>query len=127
MKNFSALPTLGNIGDIVCVNAVLYLCTAANTWTSLVPAITFAGRINADGTVVHLPAGWTCTKTGTGGYEIDHTLGVANFAVVVCEATSFGNTVGINSQDSSKFVVVGYSAVGVSFVDVAFEFILTLY
>lgn len=85
----------------------------------------FAGLINSDGSVVSLPAGWTSTKTGTGGYEIGHTLGTADYVVVVSFASSFGSIIGINSQTSSKFVVV-CTDISNSFKDAKFGFILTL-
>jgi len=35
LRNFSAVPILGNVGDLVCVAGVLYICTAANTFTKV--------------------------------------------------------------------------------------------
>lgn len=43
----------------------------------------FGGRLNADGTAVSLPSGWTPTKTGTGQYTITHNLGHTDYVVML--------------------------------------------
>lgn len=125
MLNLPSDPPSGYEGALAVVGSVLKIYRSGE-WVTVGGQI-YTGRINSDGSVVYLPDGFTCTKlTGSGAYEIDHPLGTDAYEVVVCQALSYGDSVGINSQDSTKFVVVGYSAIAINFQDVAFEFILVV-
>lgn len=55
----------------------------------------FAGRVNANGTSIFLPTGWTSQVANTSEYTITHNLGTTNYAFVVLAdsvASFAGNT-----------------------------------
>lgn len=55
----------------------------------------YTGSINADGTALSLPTGWTSVVGGTSAYTVTHNLNTTDYIVICCVANGLrfcGNT-----------------------------------
>lgn len=86
-----------------------------------------SGNINSDGSVVYLPSGWTCTKGGTGAYQISHTIGSTNYVPVACSKISsvVVRIVNVYNITSGSFYVEVFDTSGTS-QDDGFTFVVAL-
>ena len=68
----------------------------------------YSGQINANGTDVFLPTGWTSSVGGTGGfhYTITHNLGTTEYVVYANSSGNLGSSVVTNSTNSVDIVLV---------------------
>jgi len=82
---------------------------------------TYAGRVDSVGNSLGLPTGWTVTKSGTGVYDITHSLGTTNVTLTATvESTSFDVSTSIQYL-SSNAIRVRTSAGGLA-ADLNFAF-----
>lgn len=89
-------------------------------------SVVYSGKVNGDGSALNLPTGWTSSKLGTGTYEVQHTLGTADFTPI---AISYATTVfcklnGV-SDTATSFVFIDHAG---NATDVnSFYFLITLF
>src|SRR5262249_55646030 len=88
---------------------------------------TFAGSVNADGSVNLLPRGWTVTWPTSGDdskYTVHHDLNTSEYAVTPVVVKNFsGHQVQVFSKTETSFVVVSQDPAGAGVAN-AFDFIL---
>lgn len=89
-------------------------------------SVVYSGKVNGDGTAANLPTGWTSSKTGTGVYDVAHTLGTANFTpIAISNATTAFCKLNTVSDTVASFVFIdaGGNATDVN----SFYFMITLF
>ncbi len=84
----------------------------------------YAGRVNAAGTTVAGGSGFTSADTNTGVRTVTHSLGTANYTVVVGGGQANDHNITIASIASNSFVVNTFSILLDQLEDSAFNFIL---
>lgn len=90
---------------------------------------TFHGRVNANGTAIRLPAGWSVVKTATGRYSISHGLSTTALTVVGSYYTqtglySPGGEVSVAALSANTFTIDMSS--GGALADLPFYFMVML-
>lgn len=90
----------------------------------------YPGSINADGTTVFLPDGWSVVKTSSGVYVITHNLNITDAAYSVFTELVGANLItipNITAKDENTFTLDFYNQTGStswSATDTAFDFTL---
>lgn len=122
-------PSAGGAGTVATITGRLDVSTAgAVTFganTALHTGTVFHGRVNADGTPIRLPPGWTSSKANTGWYNIVHGKNTFNYtAVASCYNTVKASAVWSN-LDSNTLRIETFDHTGVSG-DIIFDFVMMM-
>lgn len=48
----------------------------------------YTGSVSSTGTSIELPSGWSCSKSGTGYYNVDHSLGTSAYTMIISPVDS---------------------------------------
>jgi hypothetical protein len=81
---------------------------------------------SATPTSIQMPAGWTCTSSGTGVYTITHTLGNNTFVAVGSIVDAAGGVCFVTSFDSSSINIKTTNLAG-SATHLRFQLIVSRY
>lgn len=66
----------------------------------------YAGSVVSNAAGTYFPVGWSVVHTGTGTYDIHHTLGTANFSAMITANGIVANTVAVYSKTTTQFSVL---------------------
>lgn len=93
------------------------------------PILTYIGEVNADGTAVLLPNGWTSVGSGTGVYTITHNLNSTYYRIVANPSDPYiGVFCTIGTRGKNTVVVKTFvpSAGSYAATSASFSFILVI-
>lgn len=90
------------------------------------PVIIGAGFVNADGSVspTVFPDGWSCTKLGTGRYQITHNLGTGDYCVLVTPLAGTTREFSVEAQTINTFITRFYNNATLSLADTDHSFLV---
>lgn len=77
-------------------------------------------------TINRLPAGWSVSKVGTGGYQLTHNFGVASYTVFPGVVSSSLASITVSEISTNSFKVNTFDSVGAP-VDIRFSCFVTRY
>lgn len=114
----TALPSVATPGEIAVKNGALYVASAPNTWTATSGSGGYGGEVDATGSGLKLPSGWTSSYSSGGVfYTITHNLGTTSYVVV---ATPYSGTAELypvliaKAFNSNNFVLQFSTSAGVT-------------
>ncbi len=85
----------------------------------------FPGSVASDGSTVHLPTGWTATRTATGKYTVTHNLNLTRYVVLASPSQNLATELDTNTPTSTAFKVE--TRLDLAFADCGFNFLVMLY